>query len=154
MQLAWGTMWLFAIVAYSQKGFNWHAWFNRNWATRALLFFYSYINWRSVLATHLTHPRHDELHVHVQVLRGCGGRVGQNCHLQGPSKGIQPQHRQQVQHHTHGRHGPIDSRGGNCAERRVIIMENIESSWNILMDINFKILQSKYFNYKFSTYIL
>ena len=26
-------------------------------------------------------------------------------------------------------------------------MENIESSWNILMDINFKILQSKYFNY-------
>ena len=25
-------------------------------------------------------------------------------------------------------------------------MENIESSWNILMDINFKILQSKYFN--------
>ena len=34
-----------------------------------------------------------------------------------------------------------------------IIMENIESSWNILMDINFKILQSKYFNYKFSTYI-
>ena len=26
------------------------------------------------------------------------------------------------------------------------IMENIESSWNILMDINFKILQSKYFN--------
>ena len=27
-----------------------------------------------------------------------------------------------------------------------IIMENIESSWNILMDINFKILQSKYFN--------
>ena len=28
-----------------------------------------------------------------------------------------------------------------------IIMENIESSWNILMDINFKILQSKYFNY-------
>ena len=31
-------------------------------------------------------------------------------------------------------------------------MENIESSLNILMDINFKILQSKYFNDKFSTY--
>ena len=29
----------------------------------------------------------------------------------------------------------------------VSIMENIESSWNILMDINFKILQSKNFNY-------
>ena len=28
------------------------------------------------------------------------------------------------------------------------MMENIESSWNILMDINFKkILQSKYFNF-------
>ena len=37
---------------------------------------------------------------------------------------------------------------------KFIIMENIESSWNILMDINFKILQSKYFNNKFSTYIL
>ena len=34
------------------------------------------------------------------------------------------------------------------------MMENIESSWNILMDINFKILQSNYFNEKFSTYIL
>ena len=34
------------------------------------------------------------------------------------------------------------------------IMENIESSWIILMDINFKILQSKYFNDKFLTYIL
>ena len=31
-------------------------------------------------------------------------------------------------------------------------MENIESSWNILMVINFKILQSKYFINKFSTY--
>ena len=29
-------------------------------------------------------------------------------------------------------------------------MENIESSWNILMDINFKILQSKYFDGLFS----
>ena len=28
----------------------------------------------------------------------------------------------------------------------LILMENIESSWNILMDINFKILQSQYFN--------
>ena len=33
-------------------------------------------------------------------------------------------------------------------------MENIESSWNILMDINFKILQSKYFNDKFSIFFL
>ena len=33
-------------------------------------------------------------------------------------------------------------------------MENIESSWNIFMNINFKILLSKYFNNKFSTYIL
>ena len=31
-------------------------------------------------------------------------------------------------------------------------MENIESSWNILMVINIKILQSKYFNNIFSTY--
>ena len=37
---------------------------------------------------------------------------------------------------------------------KLIVMENIESSWKILMDINFKILQSKYFNDKFSTYIL
>ena len=36
----------------------------------------------------------------------------------------------------------------------VIIMENIESSWNISMDIHSKILQNKYFNDKFSTYIL
>ena len=28
-------------------------------------------------------------------------------------------------------------------------MENIESSWNILMDINFKIVQSKYFIFYF-----
>ena len=34
-------------------------------------------------------------------------------------------------------------------------MENIESSWNILMDINLKILQSKYFNDKiFDLYIV
>ena len=35
---------------------------------------------------------------------------------------------------------------GGCGERiskKVIIMENIESSWNILMVINFKILQTK-----------
>ena len=41
-----------------------------------------------------------------------------------------------------------------CIVNVFIIMENIESSWNILMVINFKILQSKYFNDKFSTYIL
>ena len=35
-----------------------------------------------------------------------------------------------------------------------IIMENIESSWNILMVINFEILQSNSFINKFSTYIL
>ena len=40
--------------------------------------------------------------------------------------------------------GPII--GHSLALGVVIIMENIESSWNILMDINFKILQSKYFN--------
>ena len=32
------------------------------------------------------------------------------------------------------------------AEMNIIIMENIEVSWNILIDINFKIFQSKYFN--------
>ena len=44
-------------------------------------------------------------------------------------------------------HGKVGAKGLN-------IMENIESSWNILMDIYFRILQSKYFNNKFSTYIL
>ena len=33
-----------------------------------------------------------------------------------------------------------------CACNHITIMENIESSSNIFMDINFKILQSKYFN--------
>ena len=33
-------------------------------------------------------------------------------------------------------------------------MKNIESSWNIMLVINFKILQSRYFNDIFDLYIV
>ena len=42
-------------------------------------------------------------------------------------------------------HSPVISYPPYCSFLHVIIMENIESSWNILMDINIKILQSKWF---------